>query len=147
MLLPLLPACESHEKKVDDAFDREKKARVEYSDTATVYCNPNVAEVTKVVMVTDTVSEWTLFKTAIEKKIYQSENRIRELKAADKQVQNQARYAKQLTRLEQKNNDLRKRMNDYNEEVSIKWEKFKSGMNHDLDEVGIELRDVKINNK
>ncbi len=142
MLLPLVPACESHEKKVDDAFEREKKSRVEFSDTASVYCNP-LLEKTKIVIVNDTVNEWTLFKTAIEKKIYQSESRIRDLKAKD----NQARYAKQLTRLEQKNNDLRKRMNDYNEEVSVKWEKFKSGINHDIDEVGIELRDVKINNK
>jgi len=146
--LLVLSSCESHEKKVDDAYERVKESKKNFRDTVrTVVNTEKPAEKIKVVLKNETVDEWTLFKTEIDNKIIESENKIRELIQKRNASDNKSKFDRQITRLEQKNNDLRKRMNDYHEEVKVKWEKFKVGMHHDIDAIGIELKDVTINNK
>ncbi len=145
----IFSSCESHEKKVDDAYDRVKEIKNTIKDTVKIYVKAEkvLEEKKKVIVKTETVDEWTLFKSETEDKIIASEDKIKELKLKKNSAENKAKFDRQITRLEQKNNDLRKRMNDYNQEVKVKWEKFKMEMNHDIDAIGIELKDVTINNK
>ena len=146
VLMVILSSCESHEKKVDDAFERVKKTKTNIKDTIEIATKSvTTIEKIKVVVKNETVDEWILFKNETEKRIKGSEAQIKELKEQKNMAKNKAKFDKQMTRLEQKNNDLRKRMNDYNEEVKVKWEKFKVGVNHDIDEIRIELKDVSIN--
>ena len=144
----IFSSCESHEKKVDDAYDKVKESKNTIKDTVKIYVNvEKIVSKNKVVTKTDIVDEWALFKTDIEDKLMVSEDKIKELKSQRNNADNKAKFDRQLTRLEQRNNDLRKRMNDYNEEVKVKWQKFKMSMNHDIDAIGIEVKDVTINNK
>ncbi len=138
-------ACESHERKVDDAFERVKEAKRDFVDTAAICVNDNKPGKTRVIIKNEITDEWTVFRNETEKKIKLSESKITELKAKRNSTGNASKFDKQIARLEQKNNDLRKQMNDYNEEVKAKWVNFKVEMNHDIEEIEIELKDVTIN--
>ena len=47
-----------------------------------------------------------------------------------------ADYEKQIADLEQKNTDMRKRLDDYKVDGKEQWEKFKTEFGHDMDELG-----------
>lgn len=147
ILLLFMASCESHEKKVDDAFEKVKESKMNGTDTTNVptIIPPEETKI-KVVVKNELVDEWLIFKNETDLKINYSDDQIKILRSKKGKSENQNKFEKQITELEQKNNDLRKQMNDYNEEMKLKWEKFKLGINHDIDEIAIELNDVKIHN-
>ena len=146
-ILILLASCELHEKKVDDAFDRVKELKNNGAETTNVAAiTPIEKKKIKVIVKNELVNEWQIFKNETDLKINSSDAKIKILRIKKNQSENKNKFEKQTTALEQKNNELRKRMNDYNEEMKFKWEKFKLGMNHDIDEIAIELKDITINN-
>lgn len=56
-------------------------------------------------------------------------------------------YAKKNNSLEQKNSDIRNKIDTYDKSLSI-WESFRCEFNHDRDELGKALRGLKVyNNK
>ena len=55
-------------------------------------------------------------------------------------------YKKQIATLEQKNSDMKKKMDDYKAEGKEKLEKFKTEFNRDLDELGKAFKDLTVNN-
>lgn len=55
-------------------------------------------------------------------------------------------YKKKLAVLENKNNDIKKRMEDYQAEGKEKWELFKAEFNHDMNELGLALKDLGVKN-
>ena len=57
-----------------------------------------------------------------------------------------ALYAKRIETLEQKNRDLRTRMDAY-EKSESDWEVFKREFNHYMDELGQALTDFTVDNK
>jgi len=141
----ILVSCGSHEKKTDDAFDRVKKERMLSKDSTiiskAIAPEPKVSELVKK---NENPDEWTRYKIETEKKIHANEIIIREIKALPKA---NASLLRKVTGLEKENNDLRVKMDEYNEEVKVKWENFKGTMNHDVNEIGIKLKAMKINNK
>jgi hypothetical protein len=88
--------------------------------------------------------EWKEFKANAEVKINANEKRIDEfkvkIKTASKEVK--ADYDKEITVLEQKNVELKKKINEYKYEGKDKWEEFKQGFNRDMDIVGKALKDL-----
>src|ERR1035437_3264146 len=88
--------------------------------------------------------EWKEFKSNAEIKINANEKRIGEfkvkIKTASKEVK--ADYDKEITVLEQKNVELKKKINEYKYEGKDKWEDFKRGFNRDMDIVGKALKDL-----
>jgi len=88
--------------------------------------------------------EWKAFKANAEVKINANEKRIGEfkvkIKTASKEVK--ADYDKEITVLEQKNVELKKKINEYKYEGKDKWEEFKQGFNRDMDIVGKALKDL-----
>lgn len=95
-----------------------------------------------------TADEWTEFKIESEIKISEYEIRI---KAIRDQMKKPGRtfddlYKKRIEQLEQKIADLKTRMNDYEKNQSG-WEVFKREFNHDMDELGIALKDLTVDNK
>lgn len=148
----LFSSCESHEQKVDDAFDKVKELKSEpgyIQPVASKSAPEKTAKKSIVIKVVkeQTPDEWTVFEAETDLKLKESESRIKALKARRDFPVNKYKFDNQIMHLELDNNKLRKRMNDYHEEVKIKWEKFKVGMNHDIDELDIELRGVKIDNE
>jgi hypothetical protein len=52
-------------------------------------------------------------------------------------------YDARITELERRNDNLRTKLHDYNEEKrSEKWESFKREFNHDMDELGTSIKDI-----
>ncbi len=44
-----------------------------------------------------------------------------------------AKYSKDVSALEQKNHDMKKKLKEYKDEGPIKWEEFKTNIKHDMD--------------
>ena len=86
------------------------------------------------------LTEWDKFKSETEKKILLNEDLIKEIKGKSNA---NAKLLKTMVSLEKDNNDLRKNMDQYKEEVKVMWENFKTKMNHDVNEIHIELKDIK----
>ena len=57
-----------------------------------------------------------------------------------------ADYQKKIATLEQKNTDLKKRLDDYKAEGKNSWEQFKIEFSRDLDELGNAFRDLTVKN-
>jgi hypothetical protein len=55
-----------------------------------------------------------------------------------------ADYEKKLAKLEQKNSDLKKKMDDYKEQGKENWEKFKTDFNNNLDELTKAFKELTI---
>ena len=52
-----------------------------------------------------------------------------------------------LDNIEKDNNDLRRKIDEYDEEMKVKWENFKVKMNHDANEISIELKNISLSSK
>jgi hypothetical protein len=140
-----LVACESHEQKADDAFEqvKEEKSTINSSPIISnkIIEEPKKAELPKK---NENSDEWSVFKSEMEKKILVNENKIKALK---KTPDASTKLLRKITGLEDDNNNLRKQMDEYHEEMKMKWENFKLKINHDVNEINIELKDMVVNNK
>lgn len=104
----------------------------------------NDAEAQKVA----TAAEWEIFKSETNLTIKKNEISIAQLKIKIKKPGKalDALYAKRIDTLEQKNKELKTRMESY-EKSQSDWEIFKREFNHDMDELGKALEDLTIDNK
>ena len=138
-------SCKSHEQKADGAFEIVKQEKLLSKDSNVISKEiieePKKAEPVKKI---ETQDEWTKFKMETEKKILSNEKKIKEIKVIPNA---DAKLLRKITSLEKDNNDLRRQLDQYSEDVKVKWENFKATMNHDVNEIDIELKDIKINNK
>jgi hypothetical protein len=139
----VLVACESHEQKADDAFENVKEKKAMMKDSVTKELVPDSVK-TEPLKEIERPDEWTQFKTETEKKIASNEIKIKKIKSIHNA---NAKLMKQVMSLEKDNNELRKEMDVYKEEVKVMWENFKTKINHDVNEISIELKDLTINNK
>jgi chromosome segregation ATPase len=57
-----------------------------------------------------------------------------------------AEHKKRIAELEQKNRDMKKRLDDYREEGKDKWIIFKAEFSHDMDELGKAFKDITVKN-
>ncbi len=57
-----------------------------------------------------------------------------------------ADYEEKILRLEQKNTDIKKRLDDYQVEGKDNWQTFKLEFNRDMDELGKALKDLTVKN-
>lgn len=145
-LLTGVVSCESHEQKADEAFEMVKEEKKLTKDTLLTIQDITVEEKkTDVVKEKEKehLTEWDKFKSETEKKILLNEDLIKEIKGKSNA---NAKLLKTMVSLEKDNNDLRKNMDQYKEEVKVMWENFKTKMNHDVNEIHIELKDIKLNN-
>jgi uncharacterized membrane protein YgaE (UPF0421/DUF939 family) len=98
--------------------------------------------------------DWLKFKNETEERLKSNEAelaRYRENSGKMKKT-DRADYDAKLVRLEEQNKDLRRRMDEYNNEPDKekrrdRWEEFKREFNHDMDELGNAFRDLGENNK
>lgn len=138
-------SCSSHEQKGNDAFERVKEERLLSNDS-------NIINKAMVQEPKDTVLDkkkeipdmWTQYKTETEKKIHTNENNINEMKALPNV---KAGLYRKVTDLEKDNNDLIVKMDEYNKDEKVKRELFKASMNQNVNKIGIQLKEIKINNK
>lgn len=81
-------------------------------------------------------------------KIAANNKSIEEFNARIENEKEQARaeYRKEIAALEQKNSDMKKKMDDYKAEGKDKWEKFKTEFSRDMDELGNAFRGLTVKN-
>ncbi|MDQ7818877.1 MAG: hypothetical protein RDU14_17750 [Melioribacteraceae bacterium] len=111
----------------DDAKDNVKQANQEMIDAQVQY-----------------EKEWQQFKSDAELKINVNQKTIDDFKVAMKSTSTKfkATYENTVLTLEQKNIELKKKINDYQYEGKENWEEFKKGFNTDLEIVEKALKDI-----
>ncbi len=105
----------------------------------------NDAEAQKVA----TAEEWKMFKSETDLKIKKNEIRIAELRLKMKKpgiIDLDAVYEKRIETLEQKNKDLKTRMDNYETRQSD-WEAFQKEFNKDMNDLGQSLTDFTVEHK
>jgi phosphoenolpyruvate-protein kinase (PTS system EI component) len=127
----VVTSCNSPAKKAEKAQENVEEAQQELQQQKAA-----------------TAEEWNEFKSESEVKIKKNEIRIAEIKAK-KMKPGQALdslHQKRIDALEEKNNNLRTKINDYERNQSD-WESFKREFNHDMNEIGKAFEDLTIDNK
>ena len=117
----LLTSCDNSAQNVADAKSDVKDANRDLDKANKEYD----AEIEK-------------FRKEAAEKIAANEKSIAEFKArkeADKKIA-QSDYDKKIEALEQKNSDMKKKMDDFRFEGAEKWESFKADFSHGLSELG-----------
>lgn len=95
-----------------------------------------------------TAEEWEAFKIESEEKIRINELSIADFKDRMKTSESQfdALYVEKIDKLEKQNKNLKAKIENY-EKRNNNWASFKSEFNHDMDELGIALKDIMVDNK
>lgn len=87
----------------------------------------------------DSINDYNTFKKSIELKIDENQKQINEIaiKVDRSNDKNRAANVKELAKLEEKNQELKTKLNEYNQQgTAEKWELFKVEVNNDIDELG-----------
>ena len=53
-----------------------------------------------------------------------------------------AKFSEEVAVLEQKNRDLKKKLEEYKDQGQSKWEEFKTNFKHDMDGIGKTMKDL-----
>ncbi|MFZ1703120.1 MAG: hypothetical protein WAT79_02175 [Saprospiraceae bacterium] len=124
--------CDSPAQKVDTAQDDVIQAEENLTDAKNNY-----------------TEEIANFKQESNEKITAYEIMIADLKVEMKDAKKdvKASYDKQIAALEQKNLEMKRRMNDYQDDGVDKWQSFKTEFNRDMEELGNSLRGFTVDNK
>jgi len=124
----LLTGCNTNrEKRVEDAKENVEQANQDLKDARAEY-----------------EKDWQQFKTDAELKISANEKKISDFKALIKTSsgKSEAKYEKEVIKLEQKNAESRKKLSEYKYEGKDSWETFKKDFNDGLDYIRNALNDI-----
>lgn len=88
------------------------------------------------------------YKTKFADKIAANEVLINNCNAqiSSQKKYTQSEYKQKVAALEQKNIDMKKKMDDYKLDGKENWEQFKTEFNHDMDELGKAFDDLTVDN-
>jgi ethanolamine ammonia-lyase small subunit len=137
----VLVGCQSSTKKEEAAQENVQEAQEDLMDAQN--------EVAVQEQKAATAEEWQDFKNKTNATIDANETRIAQFKVNMKSTGKSADaiYLKKIEALEQKNKDLKVRMNAYKNDTNSDWSSFKREFNHDMDELGTALKDLTVDNK
>lgn len=135
----VLVRCQSSTKKEEIAKDKVADAREEVQDAKEELMNARKEA---------TAEEWKAFKNQTNIAINENEIRITDLKAKMKKTGNaiDPLYVKKVKELEQKNKDIKFKVETYKNDKASDWESFKREYNHDMSELGQALKDMTVDN-
>jgi predicted phage tail protein len=90
------------------------------------------------------LKEWQEFKKDAGEKIADNQKRIEAFKAKMKKTGSnvKAGYNKEVAVLEQKNQELQKKLDEYKDDGKSKWKEFKVNFNNDMDAIGKTMTDL-----
>jgi hypothetical protein len=140
MTATVLIGCQTSTKKEDEAKDNVADAR---EDTEDAKENLMVAKKEA------TAEEWKKFKEETNTRIAENKIIIAELKAKIKNTGSSIdlMYAKKIDELEQKNKEIKIKVDSYKNDTSDDWESFKREYNHDMDQLSQALKNLTVDNK
>jgi predicted RNase H-like nuclease (RuvC/YqgF family) len=96
-----------------------------------------------------TDEEWKAFKRSGDSTIIANNLKIAALKLKIRNTGNNidSTYQKSVYVMEERNKNLKLKMDAYKNDVSSDWQSFKREFKHDTDEIGQALKDLTVNNK
>ncbi|NBB29540.1 peptidase M23 [Cellulophaga sp. BC115SP] len=129
--LTTVSSCNSPIKKVDHA-----KAAVMEADSNLIKANQEY------------LKEVAQYKQETAEKIAMNDKSIAEFKARVALEKKSAKkdYLLKIEKLEKKNSDLKKRMDEFRADNKKNWKAFKKEFNHDMDEIGKAFKDLTVKN-
>jgi DNA polymerase III delta prime subunit len=140
MIGSIVTSCKPNTEKEQAAQDSVDSAKVAVTDA-----EDDLDEAKRAA----TAEEWQEFKDATNAKIEENNAKIAELKLkikkTGKDIDNA--YQRNIDTIEQKNKELKIKMDSYKNDVNSDWKSFKREFNHDMDELGQSLKDFTVNNK
>ncbi|MDD5186294.1 MAG: hypothetical protein PHS84_13635 [Paludibacter sp.] len=143
-LTTIVASCESHGQKTGAAFEAVKEKRLITNDSDSV----NKAMIQEPIKNKDEKQnpipdDRTVYMLETEKRIRSNKNKINEIKNHPIAYTN----SRKVNSLENDNNNLIIKLDEYNKDEKLKWELFKADMNQHVNEISIELKEIKINNR
>jgi hypothetical protein len=96
----------------------------------------------------DSAEDFQKFKKDAENKIKENKTKIAELKAkkTSESKEVKEKYDKKVLALEQKNNELKNKIDKADDTKTNMWTSFKHEFNHDMDKLGLAFKDMKADN-
>ncbi len=136
----VLVGCKDSSKKEEAAKENVEEARDNLDDAKEELSEARVAA---------TEAEWKAFKESTNATIAQNEIRITELKAKMKKTGKtiDEEYAKKIKELEEKNKEIKLKVESYKNDAKSDWKSFKEEYNRDMDELGQALKNLTVDNK
>ena len=136
----VLTSCQNTTKKEEAAQDNVENARENLDDA-----KEELSDARKEA----THEEWDAFRASTDATITANENRILDLKARMKNTGSSidTEYARRIAILEQKNNDMKAKIEGYKKDSKDDWESFKKEYNRDMDELGQAFKNLTVDNK
>lgn len=133
-------SCKSNTEKEQDAQQSVDSAKVALEEA-----RDDLDEAKRAA----TAEEWQKFKDSTNAKIDENKAEIAELKLKIKKTGNDIdnAYQRNIDTIEQKNKNLKAKLDSYKNDVDSDWQSFKREFNHDMDELGQSLKDFTVNNK
>jgi exonuclease VII large subunit len=126
-----LTSCNTPSQKVENAQENVAEA------------NQDLAQANK-----EYLEDMANYRTETAARIAANDESIRQFNArvAQEKMEAKADYRKKIADLEQKNRDMKLRMDNYKEEGKDKWLIFKAEFSHDMDEMGKAFKDLTVKN-
>ena len=127
ILSSLFAGCSTPGEKVEEKREKVEEAKQDL----------NKAE-------EDYASDMEQFRTETDSAIARNQREIDELNKNTAKEKKEAReeYRKRIAELDQRNKNMKLKMEEYKGEGKEKWESFKREFKHDMDELGQALRDL-----
>lgn len=127
----ILASCNTPAGKVKDAKENVNQAEEDLDKANQEY-----------------LAEMQNYRDATSGKITENEKMIADFRV---KIQNEkkvvkADYELKIADLEQKNRNLKQKMDDYKATSKVEWEEFKAEFNHDMDELGKAFQSLVVNN-
>lgn len=128
----LITSCNTPAEKVEHAQDNVSEANEDLNKANEAY-----------------LADVETYRTVTADKINANNQSIIDFNTRIENKKNEAKadYKKKVAELDAKNNDMKKRMEDYKADNKENWESFKTEFNHDMDELGKAFTDLTVNNK
>lgn len=128
----IVVSCNSPAKKVDKATENVLQAQEELNKAQVEYA----ADVEN-------------FRNESNTRIAENEKIIADMNAkmANEKRQLKANYREQVAAIEQKNNNMKRKMSEYKADTKDNWEAFKTEFNYDMSEMSKALNNLVSNNK
>ena len=126
-----LTSCMSNEDKVERSEEKVEKAEQKLDEAQQEY-----------------EENYRNFKAETDDRIRTNDEVIADLKADAKNIKKEARadYDRKVSQLEAKNDAMKVRAEAQKDVKHEKWEAFKAEFNHDMDELGESLKDLRKDN-
>jgi len=136
----IVMGCKKDTKQVQDAQESVDSAKVAVKDA-----EEDLDEAKRAA----TAAEWQQFKDSTDAKIEENKAKIAELKLKIKKTGKDIdkEYQRNIDTIEQKNKNLKAKLDSYKNDADSDWQSFKREFNHDMDELGHSLKDFTVDNK